>query len=75
MTFVSDIGFWTGLLVCVTLQSFFFLIFLYKLNWPQAAREVSIPCNMNDFLNNVLNVQSTTFPPVGSDKSWYPDQR
>ncbi|XP_061764645.1 multidrug and toxin extrusion protein 1-like [Nerophis ophidion] len=33
------IGFWTGLTVCVLMQSIFFIIFLYKLDWKKVAEE------------------------------------
>ncbi len=34
-------GLWLGLLVCVTLQSTFFIVVLWKLDWRKAAEEVS----------------------------------
>lgn len=37
---LSYIGFWTGLLTCVFLQSVFFIVFLIKVNWVKAAEEV-----------------------------------
>lgn len=36
----SFIGLWTGLTVCVLMQSTFFIIFLSKINWEKAAKEV-----------------------------------
>uniref|UniRef100_A0A3Q2QGA4 Uncharacterized protein n=1 Tax=Fundulus heteroclitus TaxID=8078 RepID=A0A3Q2QGA4_FUNHE len=36
------VGLWTGLTVCVLMQSIFFIIFLSKLNWEKAAKEVHI---------------------------------
>uniref|UniRef100_A0A671Y8G4 Multidrug and toxin extrusion protein n=1 Tax=Sparus aurata TaxID=8175 RepID=A0A671Y8G4_SPAAU len=35
------VGLWLGLLICVTLQSTFFIIVLWRLNWRTAAEEVS----------------------------------
>lgn len=40
MRFLSHIGFWTGLLICVFLQSIFFIVFLIKLDWVKATEEV-----------------------------------
>uniref|UniRef100_A0A3B3UIB0 Multidrug and toxin extrusion protein n=1 Tax=Poecilia latipinna TaxID=48699 RepID=A0A3B3UIB0_9TELE len=34
------IGLWTGLTVCVLMQSIFFIIYLSKLNWEKAVKEV-----------------------------------
>uniref|UniRef100_A0AAX7U8H4 Multidrug and toxin extrusion protein n=1 Tax=Astatotilapia calliptera TaxID=8154 RepID=A0AAX7U8H4_ASTCA len=34
------VGFWTGLTVCVFVQSIFFITFLCKLDWKKAAEEV-----------------------------------
>uniref|UniRef100_A0A8C7X351 Multidrug and toxin extrusion protein n=1 Tax=Oryzias sinensis TaxID=183150 RepID=A0A8C7X351_9TELE len=39
-TLLSSTGLWTGLTVCVFMQSSFFLIYLWKLNWKKAAEEV-----------------------------------
>ncbi|XP_049455176.1 multidrug and toxin extrusion protein 1-like [Epinephelus fuscoguttatus] len=36
------VGLWLGLFVCVTLQSIFFVIFLYKLNWRKTAEEAMV---------------------------------
>uniref|UniRef100_A0A3Q2C6J3 Multidrug and toxin extrusion protein n=1 Tax=Cyprinodon variegatus TaxID=28743 RepID=A0A3Q2C6J3_CYPVA len=36
------LGFWTGLTVCVLMQSTFFLIFLSKLDWEKAAQEALV---------------------------------
>lgn len=33
-------GLWTGLTICVLMQSIFFITFLYKLDWRKAAEEV-----------------------------------
>ncbi|KAM3869290.1 multidrug and toxin extrusion protein 1-like [Diretmus argenteus] len=33
------VGLWSGFLICVMIQSIFFLIFLYKLNWKKASEE------------------------------------
>uniref|UniRef100_A0A3Q3LJ92 Multidrug and toxin extrusion protein n=1 Tax=Mastacembelus armatus TaxID=205130 RepID=A0A3Q3LJ92_9TELE len=40
VTNMGIIGLWTGLAVCVLMQSTFFIIFLCKLDWKQAAEEV-----------------------------------
>uniref|UniRef100_A0A8C7X262 Multidrug and toxin extrusion protein n=1 Tax=Oryzias sinensis TaxID=183150 RepID=A0A8C7X262_9TELE len=37
---MNVVGLWTGLTVCVFMQSSFFLIYLWKLNWKKAAEEV-----------------------------------
>lgn len=34
-------GMWTGFLICISIQSAFFTVFLYKLNWKKATEEVS----------------------------------
>uniref|UniRef100_A0A4W6CAJ4 Multidrug and toxin extrusion protein n=1 Tax=Lates calcarifer TaxID=8187 RepID=A0A4W6CAJ4_LATCA len=34
------VGLWTGLTICVLMQSIFFIAFLYKLDWKKAAQEV-----------------------------------
>lgn len=48
--FPSLLGFWTGLLVCVSVQALFFIIFLSKLNWKKASEEVSLhSCTQNAF--------------------------
>ncbi|KAG7214501.1 hypothetical protein INR49_023013 [Caranx melampygus] len=36
------VGLWTGLTVCVLMQSIFFLAFLWKLNWKKAAEEALV---------------------------------
>uniref|UniRef100_A0A3Q3FIP6 Multidrug and toxin extrusion protein n=1 Tax=Labrus bergylta TaxID=56723 RepID=A0A3Q3FIP6_9LABR len=35
------LGLWLGFLICVGVQSIFFTVFLYKLNWEKATEEVS----------------------------------
>ncbi|XP_024145077.1 multidrug and toxin extrusion protein 1 isoform X2 [Oryzias melastigma] len=35
-------GLWTGLTVCVFMQSTFFLIYLWKLNWKKASEEAQV---------------------------------
>ncbi|XP_022595713.1 multidrug and toxin extrusion protein 1-like [Seriola dumerili] len=36
------VGLWTGLTVCVLMQSIFFIAFLYKLDWKKAAEEARV---------------------------------
>ncbi|XP_041789745.1 multidrug and toxin extrusion protein 1-like [Chelmon rostratus] len=36
------VGLWTGLTVCVLMQSAFFVAYLWKLNWKQAAEEALV---------------------------------
>uniref|UniRef100_A0A3B4YVG0 Multidrug and toxin extrusion protein n=1 Tax=Seriola lalandi dorsalis TaxID=1841481 RepID=A0A3B4YVG0_SERLL len=36
------VGLWTGLTVCVLMQSIFFIAFLYKLDWKKAAEEALV---------------------------------
>ncbi|XP_008285983.1 multidrug and toxin extrusion protein 1-like [Stegastes partitus] len=36
------VGLWTGLTVCVGMQSIFFLVYLYKLDWNKAAEEALV---------------------------------
>lgn len=36
------VGLWTGLFACVLMQGIFFIIFLCKLNWSQAAKEAQL---------------------------------
>ncbi|XP_039889279.1 multidrug and toxin extrusion protein 1-like [Simochromis diagramma] len=36
------VGFWTGLTVCVLVQSIFFVTFLCKLDWKKAAEEAEV---------------------------------
>ncbi|KAG9351616.1 hypothetical protein JZ751_022867, partial [Albula glossodonta] len=36
------IGLWTGLIICVLLQSIFFIVLIVKLNWEKATREALI---------------------------------
>ncbi|XP_071754215.1 multidrug and toxin extrusion protein 1 [Centroberyx gerrardi] len=36
------VGLWAGFFVCVLIQSTFFLIFLYKLNWKKATEEALV---------------------------------
>lgn len=43
MLLSSHIGLWTGLLICVFLQSVFFIVLLIKLNWVKATKEVRAP--------------------------------
>lgn len=38
---VSPEGLWTGLTVCVFMQASFFVIFLCRLDWQKASKEVS----------------------------------
>uniref|UniRef100_A0A3P9BJX6 Multidrug and toxin extrusion protein n=1 Tax=Maylandia zebra TaxID=106582 RepID=A0A3P9BJX6_9CICH len=43
LTFVAKLrvlGFWLGLLVCVILQSTFYIIVIFKLNWEQITEEI-----------------------------------
>lgn len=40
---VSVKGLWTGLTICVLMQSMFFLVYLAKLDWKKAADDVRIP--------------------------------
>ncbi|XP_026159421.1 multidrug and toxin extrusion protein 1-like isoform X2 [Mastacembelus armatus] len=42
VTNMGIIGLWTGLAVCVLMQSTFFIIFLCKLDWKQAAEEALV---------------------------------
>ena len=35
-------GLWTGFTICVLMQSIFFIVFVYKLDWKKAAEEVCI---------------------------------
>ncbi len=36
----SVTGLWTGLTICVLMQSIFFIAFVFKLDWKKAAEEV-----------------------------------
>ncbi|CAG5945465.1 unnamed protein product [Menidia menidia] len=36
------VGLWTGLTVCVLMQSVFFILFLWKLDWKKAAEEARV---------------------------------
>ncbi|XP_050926817.1 LOW QUALITY PROTEIN: multidrug and toxin extrusion protein 1 [Lates calcarifer] len=36
------VGLWTGLTICVLMQSIFFIAFLYKLDWKKAAQEALV---------------------------------
>lgn len=36
------VGLWTGLTVCVVVQSVFFIIYLYKLDWKKASEEALV---------------------------------
>nr|XP_019939246.1 PREDICTED: multidrug and toxin extrusion protein 1 isoform X2 [Paralichthys olivaceus] len=36
------VGLWTGTTICVLMQSVFFLVFLYKLDWKRAAEEARV---------------------------------
>uniref|UniRef100_A0A4W6DFK6 Multidrug and toxin extrusion protein n=1 Tax=Lates calcarifer TaxID=8187 RepID=A0A4W6DFK6_LATCA len=36
------VGLWTGLTICVLMQSIFFIAFLYKLDWKKAAQEAQV---------------------------------
>ncbi|XP_037546016.1 multidrug and toxin extrusion protein 1-like [Nematolebias whitei] len=36
------VGLWTGLTICVLMQSIFFITFLYKLDWKKAAEEAQV---------------------------------
>ncbi|CAI5679133.1 unnamed protein product [Oreochromis niloticus] len=38
----SAVGFWTGLTVCVLVQSIFFITFLCRLDWKKAAEEAKV---------------------------------
>ena len=38
---ISVAGLWTGLFISILIQSIFFTIFLCKLNWKKATKEVS----------------------------------
>ncbi|XP_041804898.1 multidrug and toxin extrusion protein 1 [Chelmon rostratus] len=42
------VGLWLGLLVCVTLQSTFFIIVLWKLDWRKAAEEAMVRAGVQD---------------------------
>ncbi|XP_011484321.1 multidrug and toxin extrusion protein 1 [Oryzias latipes] len=39
---MNVVGLWTGLTICVFMQSSFFLIYLWKLNWKKAAEEAQV---------------------------------
>lgn len=39
---VSLSGLWVGLTICVVMQASFFLIFLYRLDWTKASKEVFV---------------------------------
>lgn len=41
-TALSLSGLWTGLTICVLMQSSFFIIFLYRLDWTKASKEVCV---------------------------------
>lgn len=43
MFLLSVKGLWTGLTICVLMQSIFFLLYLAKLDWKKAADDVCIP--------------------------------
>uniref|UniRef100_A0A665XBQ5 Multidrug and toxin extrusion protein n=1 Tax=Echeneis naucrates TaxID=173247 RepID=A0A665XBQ5_ECHNA len=47
------VGLWSGFLICVLIQSTFFIVFLCKLNWKKATEEVSKKlngiCDISDY--------------------------
>ncbi|KAI4898725.1 hypothetical protein NFI96_024104 [Prochilodus magdalenae] len=42
------LGFWLGLLICVCIQSTFFIIVIFKLNWKRLTKEVKESLNGNN---------------------------
>ncbi|XP_058270036.1 multidrug and toxin extrusion protein 1 isoform X3 [Hemibagrus wyckioides] len=58
-------GLWSGLLICVFLQSVFFNVFLIKLNWVKATEEaqiragIQLDCTDNDTVEQANNMDVT----------------
>ncbi|KAK3531720.1 hypothetical protein QTP70_025953, partial [Hemibagrus guttatus] len=63
------IGLWIGLLICVFLQSIFFIVFLIKLNWVKATEEaqiragIQLDCKENDTVEQANNMDITVEGP------------
>ncbi|XP_058270034.1 multidrug and toxin extrusion protein 1 isoform X1 [Hemibagrus wyckioides] len=65
LCFSCLIGLWSGLLICVFLQSVFFNVFLIKLNWVKATEEaqiragIQLDCTDNDTVEQANNMDVT----------------
>lgn len=64
---ISVAGLWSGFLICVAIQSTFFVVFLCKLNWKKATEEVS---NSNSDIWNI-NVGLCFSVSFKYEKTWF----
>ncbi|KAM9846399.1 multidrug and toxin extrusion protein 1-like [Aulostomus maculatus] len=59
------LGLWSGFLICVLLQSTFFIVFLCKLNWRKATEEALVRAGVHmTERNKISRIESKS-------KSWY----
>ncbi|XP_012583062.1 PREDICTED: multidrug and toxin extrusion protein 2-like [Condylura cristata] len=53
-------GFWTGIIICVFFQCLFYLVFIYKINWNQAAEQAQVRAGLKGTAETMSN--SITLP-------------
>ncbi|XP_066534496.1 multidrug and toxin extrusion protein 1-like [Hoplias malabaricus] len=52
------LGFWLGLLICVCIQSTFFIIVIFKLNWKRATEEALDRTGRNTLTRKAADIES-----------------
>ncbi|XP_042287259.1 multidrug and toxin extrusion protein 1-like isoform X2 [Thunnus maccoyii] len=53
------VGLWSGLLICVLIQSTFFIVFLCKLNWKKATKEALVRAGVHVMeRNNIFGIEN-----------------
>ncbi len=62
--YISVAGLWAGFLICVLIQSIFFTLYLYKLNWKKATEEVSNSAGKG-FKGPVFKIKGDQFVEYG----------
>uniref|UniRef100_A0A8D3D790 Multidrug and toxin extrusion protein n=1 Tax=Scophthalmus maximus TaxID=52904 RepID=A0A8D3D790_SCOMX len=61
------LGFWLGLLICVILQSTFYITVIFKLNWERMTEEWPVILNLNGFFHIVLHTFVDDYMSVRSE--------
>ncbi|XP_069082470.1 multidrug and toxin extrusion protein 2-like isoform X2 [Pleurodeles waltl] len=60
------LGLWSGMLICVSLQTVFFLIFVFRMNWTKATQEAQVRAGVKMVLEDV---NANTSGPIATISS------
>ncbi|XP_038563369.1 multidrug and toxin extrusion protein 1-like isoform X1 [Micropterus salmoides] len=53
------VGLWLGFLICLSVESIFFIVFLYKLNWKKVTEEAQVRAGVNiKERNNIFGIEN-----------------